>query len=514
MRHLNLAVVLCLTLIAAAGGVFAQDVKAAANPAVAADGDFAFDLYAQLAKENDGKNMFFSPYSMSIALAMTAEGARGKTADEMGKVLRFPESVRRVGDESQLMPWKMDLIHAGLAELNGRFAAGPKPKQKEILAQIAELRAQLDEANKKANDSAKDQAQVGGDPALFQKAQDIAAKLNKLLPQVNQYELRVANSLWGENTYPFNPAYLDTINKYYKTGGGAYGVDYRTDFEGARAKINTWVEGQTNQRIKDMIPTGLVDKHTRLVLVNAIYFKGEWQSVFLEAETKEEDFHLGLQAAGKGTVRVPLMQGNVGAGYAAFKGDGTLFETPDQYTDDQAKQYPDAKGFQMLELPYKGGELSMVVLLPRSADGLAGLEKTLTAKKVAEWAGKLHSRTTDVFLPKFRLETRYDDMKSTLEAMGMPRAFSKDAEFDGMTLSVESKDKLHISQVLHKAFVEVNEKGTEAAAATAVVMMEAGAPPSMPFVPAFRADKPFVFAIRDVSTGTILFMGRMLNPKE
>lgn len=511
MRHLVFAVVLCLTLAAAGGGLVAQDVKAAANPAVAADGDFAFDMYAQLAKENKGKNLFFSPYSMSIALVMTAEGARGKTADEMGKVLRFPDSIRRVGDDATLMPWRIDLIHAGLADLNARFAAGPKPQQKEMLAQIAELRKQLDEANKKANDSAKNQPLMGSDPALAQKAQDIAAKLNKLLSQVDQYELRIANSLWGERSYPLNPAYLDTINKYYKTGGGAFGVDFRTDFEATRARINTWVEDQTNQRIKEMLPKGVVDRHTRLVLVNAIYFKGQWQNVFHEADTKEEDFH----AAAKAVARVPLMHAGMVAAYAAFKGDGTLFDTPAEETDDAAKQYPDAKGFQMLELPYKGNELSMIVLLPRSSDGLAGLEKMLTATKVTEWVTKLHERTTDIFLPKFRMETHYDDLKSTLEAMGMPRAFSEDAEFDGMTLSRESKDKLHISQVLHKAFVEVNEKGTEAAAATAVVMMETGAPrPSTPFIPVFRADKPFVFGIRDKSTGTILFIGRMMNPKE
>jgi serine protease inhibitor len=509
MRHLILAAVLCLAMIVSAGGLVAQDVKAPANPAVAAGGDFAFDLYAQLAKENDGENMFFSPYSMSIALAMTAEGARGKTAEEMGKVLRYPDAVRRTGDDAALMPWKMDLIHAGLAELSGRFSTAPKPGQKEMLAQIAELRMQLEEANKKANDSAKNQPLQGSDPALAQKAQDIAAKLNKLLPQVDQYDLRVANSLWGEKSYQFNPAYLDTINKYYKTGGGAFAVDFRTDFEASRAKINTWVEDQTNQRIKELIPKGFVDGSTRLVLVNAIYFKGQWQNVFHEADTKEEDFH-----AAKAAVRVPLMHAGMGAPYAAFKGDGTLFDTPGENTDDQAKQYPDAKGFQMLELPYKGDELSMVVLLPRSADGLAGLEKMLTAKKVADWAAKLHERSTDIFLPKFRLEATYNDMKSTLAAMGMPRAFTKDAEFDGMTLSPDPADKLHISQVLHKAFVEVNEKGTEAAAA--VVMMEAGAPrpEAAPFVPVFRADKPFVFAIRDKGTGTILFLGRMMNPKE
>ena len=511
MRHLVIAVALCLTVIALAGGLFAQDAKPAVNYAVAANDDFAFDMYKQLDKENAGKNMFFSPYSMSCALAMTAQGARGKTADEMGKVLRFPDAVRRTGDDALLTPWDVAMIHAGIAAMNERINSGAKPDQKEKLAQIAELRKKLDEANKKANDSAKDQPLAGADPALAQKAQAIAGELNKLLSQVNQYELRVANSLWGERSYQFNPAYLDTINKYYKTGGGAFPVDFRTDYEATRAKINTWVEDQTNQRIKDMLPKGVVDGGTRLVLVNAIYFKGEWQNIFHEADTKEGDFH----SAGKAVARVSLMHAGMGAGYAAFKGDGTLFDTPDEDTSEQAKQYPDAKGFQMLELPYKGNELSMVVLLPRSADGLADLGKMLTAKKVADWVAKLHGRETDVFLPKFRLETHYDDLKSTLEAMGMPRAFTDDAEFDGMTLSKESKDKLKISQVLHKAFVEVNEKGTEAAAATAVVMMEAGAPrPSTPFIPIFRADKPFVFAIRDKGTGTILFLGRMTNPKE
>ena len=198
----------------------AEPGKAPVNYAAAANSDFGFDFYRQLTndKNNDGKNMFFSPYSMSAALAMTAEGARGKTAQEMGNVLRFPGAAKRVGNDAQLIPWNVAMIHTGIATVSDRLNADSK-----------------------------------------------------------QYELRVANSLWGEQTYPFSPTYLGTINKYYKTGG-IFSVDFLHEFEAARKKINAWVESTTNQRIKDILPKGAVDNSTCLVLVNAIYFKGQWHS--------------------------------------------------------------------------------------------------------------------------------------------------------------------------------------------------------------------------------------------
>jgi serine protease inhibitor len=174
----------------------------------------------------------------------------------------------------------------------------------------------------------------------------------------------------------------------------------------------------------------------------------------------------------------------------------------------------------MLELPYKGGEVAMLVLLPRSADGLEALEKQLTAENLAAWVGKLQQRGTHVFLPKFKVETKYD-LGKTLQGMGMVRAFNDPrtadgAQFDGMSESQDPAQKLYISKVLHKAFVEVNEKGTEAAAATAVMMMmpKSAAPVSVPFTPTFRADRPFLFLIRDRQSGSILFVGRMVNPTQ
>ena len=196
--------------------------------------------------------------------------------------------------------------------------------------------------------------------------------------------------------------------------------------------------------------------------------------------------------------------------YAAFNADGTLFDTPLRIPFDvhEARFYPDAQGFTMLEMPYKGRGLSMVVLVPQAADGPSALEKSLTAANLQTWIGKLQKRKTNVFLPRFKLETNYE-MKGTLQALGMTRAFNRgEAEFEGMCASADPNLKLFIDTVIHKAFVEVNEKGTEAAAATVIGMMGGSArPKDKPFTPTFRADKPFVFLIRDKATGSILFLG-------
>ncbi len=454
----------------------AEPGKAPVNYAVTADAGFAVDLYQELCKENPGKNLFFSPYSMSSALAMAAEGARGETAAEMGKVLCFPEAARRVGDDAQLIPWNVSLIHTGMAELNERFNA-PKPASKAI-------RGKID----------------------------------------SQYELHVANALWAEKTYPFQPSYLETIRKYYAQGG-AFPADFRNQPEPSRLRINAWVEEQTHQRIKDLLPPGSVDSSTRLALTNAIYFKGEWPEVFSKGATKEDDFLLA--DGGKARVRMMRHDGLGWASYAAFNGDGTLFDTPRAFEHGKSPPpstcYPDKDGFTMLEMPYKGDDLSMVVIVPQAADGLPALEKSLTSANVQSWVGKLQKRRVNVFIPKFKMETAYTT-NGALTAMGMVRAFvnpaagSNAADFTGMcSIPNPTPDQmLYIGLVVHKAFVEVDEKGTEAAAATGVPMRPGAAPPSrmVPFTPTFRADKPFLFLIRDKHTGCILFLGRMLSPRK
>ncbi|HZY89386.1 MAG TPA: serpin family protein [Gemmataceae bacterium] len=480
----------------------------AVKAVVRSNSDFALDLYGRLNADNAGKNLFFSPYSISGALAMVAEGARGETAQQMGKVLHFPEVAQ---------------AHAGLAALNDHFNAGSRGAPRAVQARIEALRKELQAANRSAADLGRASKWAEQEKAA-RKSQALAAELNKLQSEYGQYELRVANALWGEKTYPFKQSYVDTVHKYYRTGG-LFPVDFRNDYEGARKRINGWVEGQTNNRIKDLIPADALDKEAqklvRLVLTNAIYFKGEWAEVFAEGQTKDEDFLL----AGGGKVRVPTMRrGGMGSvRYAAFRGDGTFFDTPARVPFgkvDEKKVYPDERGFAVLELPYKGGELAMVVIVPRSADGLEALEKKFTAENLAAWVGKLRQRGVDVFLPKFKVETKYD-LGKTLQGMGMVRAFNDPraadgAQFDGMSESQDPAEKLYVSKVLHKAFVEVSEKGTEAAAATAVMMAmpKSAAPASVPFTPTFKADRPFLFLVRDRQTGSILFLGRMVNPRQ
>jgi serpin B len=288
------------------------------------------------------------------------------------------------------------------------------------------------------------------------------------------YELSAANALWGQKGYAWRPDFLNLLRTNY--GSGLAAVDFSANTEIARKTINDWVEKETREKVKDLIPPGVLDPMTRLVLTNAIYFKGDWVYVFKKSETKEEDFF----AAGDKTARVPMMHLTEHFGYL------------------------DGDGFQGLDMPYKGGVLSMVILLPRKKDGLAALEKSLSAEKVAEWLAKLARQEVHVTVPKFTTTAEFM-LADTLKSMGMTDAFeSGKADFSGM----DGKRDIFISHVIHKAFVDVNEEGTVAAAATAIVRTLGGGPPS------FYADHPFIFLIRDKRSGCILFLGRVANPKE
>ncbi len=494
----------------------AEAGKAPVNHAIAANSDFAVGLYGALAKENVGKNLFFSPYSVSSALAMTAEGARGETADQMGKVLGFPEAAKRIGSDAQLLPWNTSLIHTGMSELNERFK--PKPVSQELRDKIAAARAEL-AASKKREGDFKNADKQAEHYRQVKQSNELANKLNELLPQVDQYELGIANALYGEKTYPFQQAYLDTINKFYGTGA-VEPVDFIKDFETVRGQINTRVENQTKQLIKDLIPKGGLNELTSLVLINAIYFKGDWAVPFDAKNTKKEEF---LSPGAKASVPMMRQDGMGGGRYGSFNADGSFFKTPQLVSalkkTDPKTLYPGNDGFLMAELPYKGKELSMVVVVPQDAGGLGAVEAKLTSANLQTWLGKLEDREVNVQIPKFKLETDYQKMGDTLKSMGMVRAFEdprdpvKGAQFDGMCASSDPDLKLYITKVFHKAFVEVNEKGTEAAAATAVSMRNVASEPiDVPFTPTFRADKPFLFAIRDVKTGTILFLGRVVDP--
>ncbi|MBU4369631.1 serpin family protein [Patescibacteria group bacterium] len=372
---------------------------------VDANNRFALDLYSKY-KSEEG-NVFFSPYSISTALAMTYEGARGQTAQEMQSVFYFPEDndIRRGG-------------YAGL----------------------------YSEINKKDK----------------------------------KYKLHTANALWAEQDFQFLDEYFSLVGQYYN--GEVTNLNFKQDAEKSRIIINTWVEDQTNNKIKDLIPKGVIDYLTRLVLTNAVYFKGEWVKQFNKDDTTAQDFKITPD----NIVKVPIMR----------------------RADDKAIfNYSENDELQILGLPYSGEDLSMLVLLPKNND-LTSLENSLSIEKLSEWKKDLKEQRVNIYIPKFKFETKYL-MADTLKEMGMPIAFSSAADFSGMT----GKKDLFISNVIHQAFVDVNEEGTEAAAATAVVMKLTSTGIPEPTIPTFRADHPFIFIIQQNDTGNILFMGKVVDPR-
>ncbi len=475
--------------------------------------EFAVELYKKLA---GSENIFFSPYSIYNALLMTAEGARGETAVEMGKVLQFPETLRQKGGSGQKAPWKMAPLHQDISDLNHRLA-GPRPEVRQsIQKEITELRRAFEAAQAKTRRFERS-GQYDKMQRSAENEKQLAEKLNAARAKINQYELNVANALWGEASYPFLGPYEQTIDEFYDTGG-IFSADFKNNYPAERKRINDWVAGETNQRIKDLLPELPPEQSRllRLILTNAVFFKGEWSEPFDEKNTRPRDFFV---PAGQ-TVKTPMMQASryPEGRYAALNGDGSFFDTPHRIRQDQTEGlYPADDGFLVLELPYKGNEISMVVCTPMAKDGLKNIEKHLSAKNLDLWCAGTAQRKVDVTMPTFKLETKYR-MSQTLKSMGMQRAFTNPqlpngADFTGMCASPDPDLRLYISAVLHKAFVEVTEKGTEAAAATAVSMAMATAMPVMvPFVPEFKADRPFVFVIRHRDSGTILFMGRMVNP--
>ncbi len=395
-----------LTVLAIAvltSGVYAEALNSTdTNAVVEGNTSFAFDLYKHL-KDAEG-NLFFSPYSISTALAMTYAGARGKTEKQMAGALHFTLDQKR--------------LHPAFACLEAQFNAA-------------------------------------------QGNRDI--------------ELNVANALWVQKDYVFLKEFLDLTAKNY--GAAPNHVDFKRACEAARKEINAWVEQKTKNKIKDLIKRGVLAPLTRLVLTNAVYFKGNWGSQFNKSHTKEGLFR---PATGK-SVKAPLM------------------------TQTQEFRYTESDSLQILELPYVGDDLSMIVLLPGKIDGLAQLEADLNPENLNAWMGLLRKREVVVFLPKFKMTSQLS-LAETLASMGMPDAFGANADFSGM----DGTKTLYISDVIHKAFVDVNEEGTEAAAATAVVMRLTSALPTP--LPVFRADHPFVFLIRDKHSGSILFLGRIVDP--
>lgn len=413
---LNVLVALLLVTIVAFVGCIQDGDKEGVSPAysvtkegmndyVNSSNEFAFQMYKHLIESNE--NIFFSPYSISTALGMAYEGARGKTAAEMIQVLDLPEDNQT----------RRDMIRAVQSELN---------------------------------------------------------------KEGTSYELSAANAYWLREGANLKEEYKDVIESYYL----AYGqeLDFAGDPEGSVETINNWVEERTNGRIKDLLSPNDIDALTYLVLTNAIYFKSDWKYQFDSNATEEMMFY-------------------------KTGGEGIMTEMMNMCDEEKKLNYASNSDIQLLQLPYKDEELSMYVMLPKLND-IASLESLLDHEYLSVLKDDITAEYINLYLPKFKFELKYW-LKDKLSAMGMPTAFGSGADFSGIT----SDKSLYIYKVIHQSFVEVNEEGTEAAAATAVLFREAtgfGSTSQEPIV--FRADHPFIFLIEHKDTGQILFMGKVENP--
>ncbi len=291
-------------------------------------------------------------------------------------------------------------------------------------------------------------------------------------------ELNVANALWAQAGHPFLPAFLQTARNEFQANLNQ--TDFKTGAAAAIEEINRWVANKTHEKIQELLPPGSLTSQTKLVLANAIYFKGTWSEPFKKAETRSLPFHL----SSTNQVQAPLMHRL------------------------DSVRYMENADFQVVELPYgQKQELSMMVLLPRQIDGCGQLENRLTPAFLRDLAAHLQFQKVEIFLPRFKLDSRFS-LNDTLAKMGMPVVFSGAADFSGM----DGTHLLYLSFVFHKAWCEVNEEGTEAAAATASGVTAAMRRDLPPPPPIFRADHPFIFLIRDARSGIILFLGRLANP--
>jgi serpin B len=367
---------------------------------------FAFDLYQQLVNNDD--NLFYSPYSISVALAMTYAGARSETAQEMANTLHFYPS--------------QDKLHPVLNWLDIELAKRGRSAQ-------------------------------GKDDEGFR--------------------LNIVNAIWGQENYHFMDDFLDVLAENY--GAGLRIVDFINSTEQSRKIINEWVSQQTEERIEELIPQGAIDALTRLVLTNAIYFNAAWMYPFDEKNTVDGDFNL----LSGDTVTVPMMN------------------------QSELLNHMKGENYQVVELPYDGNELSMLLIMPDEGS-FYSFEQSLDNELINDIISELGNKQVVLSMPKFEFRSELD-LAQILPAMGMPTAFSGMADFSGMT----GNQDLFISDVIHEAFVSVDEAGTEAAAATAVIMKLTAAQEMV----TISLDNPFIFLIRDIKTGSVLFVGRVLNPE-
>ncbi|NXS56648.1 PAI2 inhibitor, partial [Brachypteracias leptosomus] len=402
---------------------------------------FALNFFKHECQEDGDKNILFSPLSISSALATVYLGAKGNTADQMAKVLHFNKAE---GARNTTTTIKMQVCYRMEEHLTNQYACFQK-------------------------------TEIG-------KADNVHAGFKALNFEINQhtknYMLKSVNEVYGEKSLPFSEEYLQLAKKYYNVEPQS--VNFVGAADEIRREINSKVKHQTEGKIQNLLPPGSIDSLTRLVLINAFYFKGNWTTKFEAEATRQRPFRINMHT----TKPVPMM-------YLSDKFNWAYVESVQ--TD-------------VLELPYLNNDLSMFILLPSDITGLQKLERELTFENLSAWISPelMNKMKMEVYLPRFMLEDKYN-LKSTLTRMGIQDAFTEgQADFTGMS---ENGD-LFLSQVFHKCYLEVNEEGTEAAAASSAALASRSLGAAVIFV----ADHPFLFFIRHNKTKSILFLGRFSSP--
>ena len=453
-----------------------QPADAAA--AVRATNELGLALYRALDKEQPGKNLLFAPFSITVALAMLAEGARDETAAELRQALHLDANAPLAD------------VHAGFQSLLARYSDGGAGKP-ELRARLGELRQQC----------------------CASPTPELAKAFEEFRNENDLYDLRVASSVWVDRTFPLASTFHDALDRWYGTGT-AHALDIAGGPGAARIEINRWVAERTDNLIREPVPEVAIDPLTAIVLVNAMLFRGHWTESFGDHATRPAEFWL----ANGQSARARLMHDDLTEiAYAAFAGDGSYFATPTHVPMDRQQlpaTYPDDDGFTMIEMPFKGRDIAMVVIAPRKPGGLPRVEARLDARSLASWLTHLEQRKVDTHMLRFTLRGT-STLTQALQQLGMRRAFTERAQLNGLTDSRELTDRLRIKGVDHQAWIDVGEEGVSAAAATTgdPVVLGGHSGEFVPFTPVFRADRPFLFLVRDVKSGAILFLGRVTDPR-
>ncbi len=479
-----------VTLPAAAASEGASAPPSAGGPSVAPFiNGLGVSLYREVAAAAGPGNVLLSPYAALHILLMLTEGARGGTAAELAGAVGLgsdPDEVRALAD--------------GLAALDAELTRS-STDDRALRAEIEDLGRRLEEL-----DAIRRAGRSPADYHAIMETHETRNRRGELSRMLDPHRVRVANALWLDRLRTPAPAFAARLTSTY---GALLDRMDRADMAASRRRVDAWVSEHTMGRIPTLgLPSGV---DAELLLATAVYFGAEWLAPFEMGATRPGPFH----RTATDTVSTLLMQGaSAEWRYAAFEADGSLFPTPERIPVDPGvpwpPQYPGEGGLLVVELPYRGERISMILAVPDRPDGLAALENGLTRDTVSGWAEALARRTVSVVLPRFRFETE-DRLDAPLQRLGIRTAFRPGADFSAMTS--DGGGDLFVGRVLHKAYVEVNERGTEAAAVMAAELSGGSRViDTIPFVPAVRADRPFLFVIRDRVSGAILFLGRLADP--